>query len=68
MSDEWAELDYEPTPDEIRGAFEFGSGSGHGQMILLPTMERYIWNQEGVFWGHRVVREDGLIEFAWLKP
>lgn len=72
MSSDWAANDYEPTADEIQEFLEGWRGvmaePGHGSMSILPSMERYIWEVEGVYWGHREILGDGRVSYSWLVP
>lgn len=69
MSD-WAAPDYEPTADEVQ---EFlaelradRTPGSHGSIRFVPSMERLIWEVEGVYWGDRHVHEDGSVEFSYV--
>lgn len=68
----WAANDYEPSADEFREWIEFWREvmiePGHGFIEMLPSMERYIWNLEGIFWGHRELLEGGRVRLEWLRP
>lgn len=68
---EYAANDYEPTVEEIHqtlGFFPLEEKGAHGMMEMIPTMERYIWMVEGVWWANREVLEDGRIRISWLIP
>lgn len=68
MSD-WAANDYEPTPDEIANTFGgVFDEPGHGEITMIASMERYIWQVEGVYWGHREVLPDGRVGYSWFVP
>lgn len=65
-----APMDYEPTVEEIQTfihSFDDVEPGAHGELVIVPTMERYIWSIP-VLWGYRTVREDGYISLSWLMP
>lgn len=67
---ERAAPDYEPTVEEIQEfvhSFDDCQPGQHGQLIVVPTMERYIWSIP-VFWGHREVQKDGFVSLSWFMP
>ena len=69
--DDSAANDYEPTPEEIHqtfGMFGDEEPGAHGTMELIPTMERYIWMAEGVWWTNRQVLDSGHVRLSWLIP
>lgn len=74
----WAKNNYEPTYDEIHELIDdlvsMTQGESHnelpphGVIQILPSMERYIWSVEGVYWSRRRVDEDGHVWFSWVRP
>jgi hypothetical protein len=66
----WASLDYEPTPNEAWTAFSdlLDGATGHGRIVIIPCLEKWIWSVEGVYWSERRVLDDGRISIGWMKP
>lgn len=67
----WAENDYEPTLEEVEDIFrplrEEHAVAAHGEITFVASIERYIWQAEDIYWGHRRVGEDGRVTFSWMR-
>jgi len=68
-----AARNYEPTPGEVESWVEdmyaaSDRPGSHGTVEMIPTMERYIWRVEGIYWGHREVLVDGRVSIGWVRP